>query len=68
MLSEAADPARARTAMRAVNDHLVNRDEQLVLLFAPPFDVTPLDPGYIKGYLPGLRENAASTLMRPSGC
>jgi cyclic beta-1,2-glucan synthetase len=57
VLSGAADPARARAAMQAVDQHLVNRDEQLVLLFAPPFDVAPVDPGYIKGYLPGLREN-----------
>jgi cyclic beta-1,2-glucan synthetase len=57
VLSGAADPERARAAMQAVDAHLVNRAEQLVLLFAPPFDVAPVDPGYIKGYLPGLREN-----------
>jgi cyclic beta-1,2-glucan synthetase len=44
-------------AMAAVGEHLVRRDERLVLLFEPPFDKSPLDPGYIKGYLPGLREN-----------
>ncbi|MEO6080993.1 MAG: glucoamylase family protein [Steroidobacteraceae bacterium] len=57
VLSGAAAPARARAAMQAVDEHLVKKDEQLVLLFAPPFDVAPVDPGYIKGYLPGLREN-----------
>jgi cyclic beta-1,2-glucan synthetase len=35
----------------------VRRDERLILLFTPPFDRTPKDPGYIKGYLPGIREN-----------
>ena len=43
--------------MAAVDDHLVRRDDGLVLLFTPPFDRTPLDPGYIKGYPPGIREN-----------
>jgi cyclic beta-1,2-glucan synthetase len=40
-----------------VEEHLVRRDERLALLFTPPFDKTPLDPGYIKGYPPGIREN-----------
>ena len=48
--------ARAR-AMAAVEEYLVRRGDGLVLLFTPPFDRTPLDPGYIKGYLPGVREN-----------
>jgi cyclic beta-1,2-glucan synthetase len=57
VLSGAGDPARARTAMASVTTHLVRQDPGLVLLFTPPFDRTPLDPGYIKGYPPGLREN-----------
>jgi cyclic beta-1,2-glucan synthetase len=56
-MSGAADPARATRAMAAVDSQLVDRDNGLVLLFAPPFDHTPLDPGYIKGYPPGIREN-----------
>lgn len=43
--------------MAAVKQHLVRRPEGLVLLFTPPFDRTVLDPGYIKGYVPGIREN-----------
>jgi cyclic beta-1,2-glucan synthetase len=43
--------------MAAVDEYLVRRDDDLVLLFTPPFDQTPLDPGYIKGYPPGIREN-----------
>jgi cellobiose phosphorylase len=43
--------------MAAVEEYLVRRGDGLVLLFTPPFDRTPLDPGYIKGYLPGVREN-----------
>jgi cyclic beta-1,2-glucan synthetase len=57
VISGAADPARAARAMAAVDEHLVRRREGLVLLFTPPFDQTPLDPGYIKGYPPGIREN-----------
>lgn len=43
--------------MDAVQKQLIREDDGLCLLFAPPFDKTPLDPGYIKGYPPGLREN-----------
>ena len=43
--------------MASLDEHLVRRDDRLVLLFTPPFDRTPLDPGYIKGYPPGIREN-----------
>ena len=57
VLSHAADPARAAQAMAAVEQHLVRPDPGLVLLFTPPFDRAPLDPGYIKGYPPGVREN-----------
>jgi cyclic beta-1,2-glucan synthetase len=57
VMSGAADPARAARAMAAVDEHLVRRDDKLVLLFTPPFDQTPRDPGYIKGYPPGIREN-----------
>jgi cyclic beta-1,2-glucan synthetase len=57
VLSGAADPRRAEQAMNAVCAHLVRREAQLVLLLTPPFDHTPHDPGYIKGYLPGIREN-----------
>jgi cyclic beta-1,2-glucan synthetase len=57
VLSGAADPARARRAMEAVDAYLVRPGDDLVLLFTPPFDRTGTDPGYIKGYLPGVREN-----------
>ena len=43
--------------MAAVESYLVRRDDGLILLFTPPFNQTPLDPGYIKGYPPGIREN-----------
>ena len=57
MLSGAADAGRAVRAMAALDRELIRRDEGLALLFTPPFDATPRDPGYIKGYPPGLREN-----------
>jgi cyclic beta-1,2-glucan synthetase len=57
VLSEAGDPARAAQAIESVINHLLRSDDQLLLLFNPPFDKTPHDPGYIKGYPPGIREN-----------
>ncbi|MBX9735544.1 MAG: protein ndvB, partial [Phycisphaerales bacterium] len=57
VLSGAAEPGRGARAMAAVEQHLVRRQERLVLLFTPPFDRTSIDPGYIKGYVPGIREN-----------
>ena len=57
VLSGAADPGRAARAMAAVGSQLIRHDARLALLFTPPFDHTPLNPGYIKGYPPGLREN-----------
>lgn len=52
-----ANPERVAEALRAVEEHLVRVDEKLVLLLTPPFDKTDLQPGYIKGYPPGVREN-----------
>ncbi len=57
VLSGAAEPGRGARAMAAVDQHLVRRPEGLIALFTPPFDRTSLDPGYIKGYVPGIREN-----------
>jgi cyclic beta-1,2-glucan synthetase len=57
VMSAAAAPGRAAHAMAQVQSELVRREAGLVLLFAPPFDRTPHDPGYIKGYPPGIREN-----------
>jgi cyclic beta-1,2-glucan synthetase len=57
VISGAANPVRAVASMAAVDEYLVRHEDALVLLFTPPFDHTPLDPGYIKGYPPGLREN-----------
>ncbi len=57
VLSGAGEPQRARRAMAAVSTRLIREEERLLLLFTPPFDKTKRDPGYIKGYLPGIREN-----------
>jgi cyclic beta-1,2-glucan synthetase len=57
VISGAADPVRAVRAMANVESQLVQHEAGLVLLFTPPFDHTPHDPGYIKGYPPGVREN-----------
>jgi cyclic beta-1,2-glucan synthetase len=57
VLSGAAAPLRAEQAMESVHRLLVRQAEQMILLFTPPFDKSERDPGYIKGYLPGIREN-----------
>ncbi len=57
VLSGAGDKARSPLAMQALDDHLVNRDNKLIQLLDPPFDKSDLNPGYIKGYVPGVREN-----------
>jgi cyclic beta-1,2-glucan synthetase len=57
VLSGAANPERAASAMEALDARLVRRDAGLVQLLDPPFDKGVLDPGYIRGYVPGVREN-----------
>jgi cyclic beta-1,2-glucan synthetase len=57
VMSGAADPARVTRAMDALDRQLIRRREGLILLLTPPFDKTLHDPGYIKAYVPGIREN-----------
>ena len=57
VISKAGDLARTKVAMKAVDELLIKGKDDLIMLFTPPFDQTSLDPGYIKGYLPGVREN-----------
>lgn len=57
VLSGAGDPARSSQAMASVNAKLVRRDIGIIQLFDPPFNTSSLDPGYVKGYVPGVREN-----------
>jgi cyclic beta-1,2-glucan synthetase len=57
VISGAADPGRASRAMAAVERELIRGDDGLALLFTPPFDRPDHDPGYIKAYPPGIREN-----------
>src|SRR5512140_39220 len=57
VLSGAAPADRAEIALDAMEQHLVSEEEKLIRLLTPAFDKTPHDPGYIKGYLPGVREN-----------
>ena len=56
-LCGAAQPERARQAMSAVGEHLVRAADGVALLFTPPFEHSPHDPGYLMAYPPGLREN-----------
>ena len=57
VISGAADPERARTAMQSVEDYLIREHERMILLFTPPFEHSTHDPGYVMAYPPGVREN-----------
>ena len=57
VLSGAAEPTRAKEAMAALYHYLVNSNDGLIKLLDPPFDKSKPNPGYIKGYVPGIREN-----------
>jgi cellobiose phosphorylase len=57
VLSGAASVDRRRRAMKALDERLVRREHELIQLLTPPFDTSALNPGYIKGYVPGVREN-----------
>ena len=57
VLSGAGDDKRSRIAMDALDARLVRRKNGLIQLLDPPFDKSNMDPGYIKGYVPGVREN-----------
>jgi cellobiose phosphorylase len=57
VLSGAADGERSRRALASLDQRLVRRDLRLIQLFDPPFDTSALEPGYVKGYVPGVREN-----------
>jgi len=59
VISHAAIPERAALAMKSLNEHLVREDARLIMLLTPPFNNSAHDPGYIQGYLPGVRENGA---------
>jgi len=59
VISRAGKPERTRVAMQSLNKYLVREDARLIMLLTPPFDKTTHDPGYIQGYLPGVRENGA---------
>jgi len=57
VISKGGSKDRIVKAMDSVEKHLIKREEGLILLFTPPFDDSDLNPGYIKGYVPGVREN-----------
>ncbi|HEY9060522.1 MAG TPA: glucoamylase family protein [Pseudobacteroides sp.] len=57
IFSEGGNKDRAREAMHSLENYLIQRDEGLIKLLTPPFDEGDLEPGYIKSYIPGVREN-----------
>jgi cyclic beta-1,2-glucan synthetase len=59
VISDAGEAEKQTRAMASLQEHLVREDARLLMLLTPAFDKTAQDPGYIKGYLPGVRENGA---------
>ncbi len=57
VLSKIAPPERSLRAVASVEEHLIDERAGLIRLLTPPFEHTPHDPGYIRGYVPGVREN-----------
>jgi cyclic beta-1,2-glucan synthetase len=57
VISGAGDPGRSQIALDSVLHRLVRPNAKIIQLFDPPFDKSSLEPGYIKGYVPGVREN-----------
>jgi cyclic beta-1,2-glucan synthetase len=57
VISGAGEPERVKSALRAIDQRLVNREKHILQLLDPPFDKSEMDPGYIRGYVPGVREN-----------
>lgn len=57
VLSNAGDADRIKLSMKKVEEYLIQKKSKLILLLTPPFNTGPKDPGYIKGYVPGVREN-----------
>ncbi len=57
ILSGCAEPNHAKLAMESANRFLINREKEIIQLLEPPFNTSDLEPGYIKGYVPGVREN-----------
>ncbi|MBU3189325.1 cyclic beta 1-2 glucan synthetase [Clostridium bowmanii] len=57
VISGAANSERAAEAMKSLEKYLIKEDDGMILLLTPPFNKSTLEPGYIKGYVPGVREN-----------
>ncbi|OWT66430.1 GH36-type glycosyl hydrolase domain-containing protein [Candidimonas nitroreducens] len=68
VISGAAEASRQRRAMQSVEEYLIRQGDDLVLLLAPAFDKMQRDPGYIKGYLPGVRENGGQYTHAAAWC
>jgi cellobiose phosphorylase len=57
VISKGGDTDRSLMAMQSASEHLVRKEDHIIRLFNPPFDKSEMNPGYIKGYVPGVREN-----------
>ena len=68
VISGAADPERARRAMKSVGEYLIRAGDELAVLLTPPFNRAEPDPGYIRGYVPGVRENGGQYSHAAAWC
>jgi cyclic beta-1,2-glucan synthetase len=68
VISGAADPERARRAMQSMAEYLIRAGDELALLLTPPFNRAEPDPGYIRGYVPGVRENGGQYSHAAAWC
>jgi len=66
-LSKCAPESRAKQSLESALEFLVNGDERIISLLTPPFDTAEHDPGYFKGYPPGVRENGGRTMAETEG-
>lgn len=57
VISNAADNDKKYISMKSLENHLIDTENGIIKLLDPPFNKTKLEPGYIKAYLPGVREN-----------
>ena len=68
VISNAADNDKKYISMGALENHLIDVENGIIKLLDPPFNKTKIEPGYIKSYLPGVRENGGQYTHVCCGC
>ena len=68
VISKGADNDKKYISMESLENHLIDRENEIIKLLDPPFNKTKLEPGYIKAYLPGVRENGGQYTHEYCSC